>query len=173
MWVFGYGSLMADGWEVPHGCTRRCHASLPGFSRAFDKASTESRGSREHPAPTLRLVVSDGACQGVAFEFSDSARARVIADLTRREGNTFPLREKQVRLEDGQTVTALVPVYEGKQLIDGKSLYEIAAMAIAAKGIRGTGVQYVRDVAGHLARAGIDDPAITNLLREIENRLAK
>ena len=75
MWVFGYGSLMVDGWEAQHGCIRRSRATLRGFSRAFDKASTESRGSRQHPAPTLRLVVSDGDCQGIAFEFPESARS--------------------------------------------------------------------------------------------------
>ena len=78
------------------------------------------------------------------------------------------MREKPIRLEDGATVIALVPVYEGRQLILGKSLGEIAAMAIAAQGIRGTGVQYVRDVAAHLASAGVNDAVVTALLREID-----
>lgn len=91
-----------------------------------------------------------------------------VPDLARREGKSFPLREKPIRLEDGATVIALVPVYEGRQLILGKSLGEIAAMAIAAQGIRGTGVQYVRDVAAHLASAGVNDAVVTALLREID-----
>jgi hypothetical protein len=33
MWIFGYGSLMFDGWESGYGCVRREWASLSGYRR--------------------------------------------------------------------------------------------------------------------------------------------
>ncbi|AMN40483.1 gamma-glutamylcyclotransferase [Rhodoplanes sp. Z2-YC6860] len=170
-WVFAYGSLMADGWEQLHACKFRSAAVLQGHARSFDKASTESRGTKQHPAPTLRLVASKADCHGVAFEFDDEKRDAVLADLLKREGKTFPLREKAILLKDGRNVTALVPMYEGKQIITGKSLRELAEMAIIAKGIRGGGVDYVRDIARHLNSVGIEDPVISDFLNEIENCL--
>jgi len=162
---------MADGWEKAHHCLHRCPASLPGFSRAFDKASTESRGTRENPAPTLRIVPSDLTCHGVAFQFLHERRAQVLAELLEREGKTFPPRERQVRLESGENVIALVSMYEGKQIIRNKTLSEIAAMAIRASGKRGSGVQYVEEIAGHLRNTGIEDPIVTDLLQEIQGQL--
>ena len=171
MWVFAYGSLMNDGWEKPHECARRVHATLFGFSRAFDKASIESRGTKKNPAPTLRIVSSNGSCRGIAFEFPENRRPEVLKELREREGQTFPLRDQLVTLEDGQKVTALVPMYEGQNLIREKTLSKIAAMAIKARGTRGSGVEYVRDIAHHLRVSGIDDPAVRDLWEELQRQL--
>jgi cation transport protein ChaC len=43
MWVFGYGSLIWDGWENSYGCLRKCVAVLNGYRRTFNKASTKNR----------------------------------------------------------------------------------------------------------------------------------
>lgn len=168
VWIFAYGSLMADGWEQKHQCISRGRAVISGYSRAFDKASIESRGTREHPAPTLRIVPSSGACEGVAFEFAETAREAVLRELRAREGPSFPLRVKKIDLADGRSVDALVPIYEGHRLLTGLTLRQIAEMAIAARGGRGNGVDYVRDVSNHLTAAGINDPVVTSLLHEIE-----
>ena len=90
MWVFAYGSLMNDGWEKAHSCARRVHATLFGFSRAFDKASIKSRATKIDPAPTLRVVSSNGSCRGIAFEFPEFRRLEVLKELLEREGPTFP-----------------------------------------------------------------------------------
>jgi cation transport regulator ChaC len=171
MWIFGYGSLMADKWENERGCTRRCHASLEGFSRSFDKKSVESRGTPANPAPTLRLVPSDKSCHGIAFEFPSERESEVRACLLDREGKTFPLRKKTIRLDDGTDVEAWVPMYEGKGLIRGKSLAELASMAIKARGIRSSGVEYVQEIAAHLQSANVADPVVADLLREIESQM--
>jgi len=76
MWIFGYGSLMFDGWEAACGCTDRKWADLPGYRRCFNKKSVESRGTREAPGLTLNLVRAAGlVCRGIAFAFEDSDRA--------------------------------------------------------------------------------------------------
>ena len=86
MWVFGYGSLMWDGWEAHHGCLRRVTAELRGYSRTFNKRSVRNWGTRLHPGPTLNLVAGNTSCRGVVFEFPESSRAEIVAYLIRREG---------------------------------------------------------------------------------------
>lgn len=87
MWVFGYGSLMWDGWEAQHRCTRRERASLPGFHLDFNKASRENWGTRDQPCPTLGLDAdADARCEGLAFELPDAERDRAVDYLKRREG---------------------------------------------------------------------------------------
>jgi cation transport protein ChaC len=41
-WIFGYGSLMWDGWEEKFGCEERQVAELPGHVRTFNKASVKN-----------------------------------------------------------------------------------------------------------------------------------
>jgi len=172
MWIFAFGSLMNDGWEKAHGCVHRVHATLSGFSRSFDKASTESRGTKMNPAPTLRVVPSDGSCRGIAFEFPEDRHPAVCKELLNREGRTFPLREHSVTLQNGKQVVALVPMYEGRNIIQEDNLSKIAAMAIKARGTRGSGVEYVRDIAHQLQASGIDDPVVRDLWEEVQRQLS-
>src|SRR5690242_12940972 len=112
MWVFGYGSLMWDGWEQRFPGKRFEGAALAGFHRSFNKASTVNWGTSVLPGPTLGLEEDpDAVVIGVTFEFSAAAAAAVIETLTFREGRSFSLEPHSVRLPSGhQTVSALVPV---------------------------------------------------------------
>jgi cation transport regulator ChaC len=168
MWVFGYGSLMWDGWEKNHRCLGSCLATLDGYSRAFDKASTQNWGSKEHPAPTLRIVASQGVCQGIAFNFAEQEREGIVAHLLEREGRNFPLVELKVRLCSGEAISALAPIYQGKRLLVGKSLLELARLAMAARGSKGSGLDYVHGVGEHIVQVGIEDPAVIDLINEID-----
>src|ERR1041385_5852179 len=112
MWVFGYGSLMLDGWEKQFGCLRRQLAALHSYRRTFNKASTKNWGARQAPCPTLNLEsIEGGICKGIAFEFPDSREAFVREYLASREGKGFPLKEVTIRLEDDAEVQAWVPIY--------------------------------------------------------------
>src|SRR5258707_869494 len=109
MWVFGYGSLMGDGWEAAHGCIRRTRAEFPGYRRTFNKASVRNWGTKACPCPTLNIVKSGSAtCHGVAFEFPEAKAQGVRNYLVEREGG-FDLRSYTVRLDDGSAATAIVP----------------------------------------------------------------
>jgi cation transport protein ChaC len=92
MWVFGYGSLMWDGWQAEHRCLRTVKATLLRYRRAFNKASVKNWGSRERAGPTLNIIEDPaGSCVGFAFEFPDEQRREVMAALVAREGRNFEL----------------------------------------------------------------------------------
>ena len=102
MWIFGYGSLMWDGWERDFGRLRAVMAELPGHQRVFNKASIRNWGTRTAPGPTLNLVPGHGVCRGIAFEFQEQASAALHDYLLRREGRDFALRNETIRLNDGE-----------------------------------------------------------------------
>jgi glutathione-specific gamma-glutamylcyclotransferase len=110
MWVFGYGSLMWDGWEIDRGCLRRMTGELRGYVRRFNKLSVRNWGTRPYPGPTLNLVASNSSCRGIVFEFPESRRAEIMAYLVQREGENFTLSERPIVLGGGAAVAAL-PLY--------------------------------------------------------------
>ena len=170
MWVFGYGSLMWDGWETKRGCTQRVLADLSGYCRRFNKASVRNWGTRTVPGPTLNLSeVTAGVCRGIAFEFPDAHKAEILAYLGEREGKAFTFREVSVRIEDQSELTAFVPLYDGKNVIEGKPIEEVAKMVLAASGTDGTCLDYVNGIAKKLSALGIDDPAVAELWNAVEN----
>ena len=170
MWVFGYGSLMWDNWQGAHGGADGVLAELKGYERSFNKASKVNWGTDTTPGPTLNLVEkADGACVGYAFEFDDSRQAEVLADLERREGRNFPLRKMRIRLSDGRTVEAYVPVYVGRNLITGKTLDELVAMATVAVGRDGKASDYVLNIARKLNAVGVEDPTVIAFAAAIRN----
>jgi cation transport protein ChaC len=172
MWVFGYGSLMWDGWENQFGCLRRPVAVLHGYQRTFNKASTENWGTREVPCPNLSLVsVEGGVCKGIAFEFSDSREASVRGYLAGHEGKGLPLEMLTVRLQDDAEVQAWAPVYNGKNLLSG-DVAQKAAMISRAAGTKSACKSYIKNIAKMLDTLGIDDPAVSELWKEL-NRLVK
>jgi cation transport regulator ChaC len=77
MWIFGYGSLMFDGWEAAHGCIDRQRADLPGYRRSFNKKSVESRGTPKLPGLTLNLAPAEFAtCRGVGSSLKTTTERR-------------------------------------------------------------------------------------------------
>ncbi len=171
MWLFGYGSLMWDGWEERYGCLRRTRAELPGHARVFNKKSIERWGTHERPGLTLNLAPS-GACGGVAFQFDDAARNDIEAYLCARE--TCTATEVAVRLPDAAEVSALSYIYEGPRLIDETlTLEERAAMILEAEGAAGSCFDYIRGVRTRLAEIGVADPAVEALWHAVTAQKAQ
>ncbi len=170
MWVFGYGSLMWDGWEKTRGCVRRAQADLSGYRRVFNKASVKNWGTEKSPGPTLNLTKSDSAqCHGMAFEFPDEREQEIWTYLAKREGPGFALRPLPVHLEAEGEIAALVPVYEGNNLIHADSVEQIADMVLRASGKDGKCIKYVNGIAEKLHCLGIDDPAVSELWRALRS----
>ena len=171
MWIFGYGSLMFDGWEAAHGCIDREWANLPGYRRSFNKKSVESRGTSKLPGLTLNLVLAQfSTCRGVAFQFEDDDKTeQLLRLLARREACKG--RELPVIIDGGTTVRAWVYIYEGKNLIEAKTpLVERAAMVLKASGIRGSDFDYVKMVYEGLRSVGIDDPAVSEFWQIVKEQ---
>lgn len=164
MWIFGYGSLMTDGWEESHGCTRRVVGELHGYRRAFNKASVANWGTKDRPCPTLNLEPNaEALCVGIAFEFPEARRAEVEAYLAKREGKGFVLSPLDIIVKGAAPVLALVPLYTGKNILPYTTTQELTESVQQARGKRGTCSDYVVDVHDQLSRLGIDDPAVTQL----------
>jgi glutathione-specific gamma-glutamylcyclotransferase len=167
MWVFGYGSLMWDGWEQPFGGVRVDRAVLNGYRRSFNKRSIKNWGTSEAPAPTLGLEPGvDVNCTGTAFEFPDGQRAAIEELLTEREGKSFAFPELSVRLPDGRVIRALTPVNdrEGRTYIGNVELAQRASMARTAVGTSGPCVEYVRNIHKKLTALGIVDTDVDEFL---------
>jgi cation transport protein ChaC len=171
MWIFGYGSLMFDGWEASRGCIDRKWANLRGYRRSFNKKSVESRGTSKFPGLTLNLVPTEFAtCRGVAFQFNDNDEAKELLRLVARR-EACKGRELPVLIDGGGVVKAWVYIYDGKNLIDEKMpLPERAAMVLKARGIRGSDFDYVKMVYEGLSSVGIDDPAVSEFWRIVKEQ---
>ena len=168
MWVFGYGSLMWDGWQAQHACLRSNKATLPGYRRIFNKASVRNWGTPAQPGPTLNIAEDPTAsCVGFAFEFPDDERKAVMATLRDREGRNFQLEEREVVLDCGTHVQAIAPRYVGPNLICDKTLVALAEMARKATGTDGRCADYVTNIAEKLASLGIDDPAVQEFSQQV------
>ncbi len=160
MWLFGYGSLMWDGWETHFGCLRRQAAVAPSHSSIFNKKSVERWGTRARPGLTLNLTPS-GRCRGVAFEFADANQAHVEDYLCERE--TCTTTDIAVRLPD-RKMLARTYIYDGPRLVENDLPIEArAAMVLEAEGIAGSSYDYIRSVRAHLIDLGVDDPAVEAL----------
>ena len=169
MWLFGYGSLMWDGWERRYGYLRREHAVAPEHRRIFNKKSLERWGTRTQPGLTLNLAPTKGGyaqpCRGIAFEFPDGHSSEIEDYLSERE--TCAATEIAVALP-GETITAHTYIYEGPRLVeDDLSLHQRATMILLAEGFAGSSYDYIRNVRDHLEGLGVGDPAVDELWRAV------
>ena len=172
MWIFGYGSLIWDGWEnkSERRCVRKAWAELRGWRRSFNKKSVLNWGTRALPCPTLNLEEAPSArCRGMAFEFHKESRftGEILAYLQRREA--CEPRELSIEIEGIGEVLALVYIYQGANLITERLTAEqLADMGAGAKGSDGLCVNYIKGVAEKLAGLGINDPAVVDLWRAVQ-----
>ena len=172
MWVYGYGSLMWDGWERKYKGRRVEGAVLRGFHRSFNKASTTNWGTSAHRGRTLGLEPApNGVIVGVAFEFSDDDKAAIAGELAAREGPSFSLEMLAISLPGaGGEVAALVPVNNrrARTYIGQSSISDRAKLALAARGTKGACSDYIRNVQRQLRGLGIADPFVEEFATELQ-----
>jgi len=171
-WVFGYGSLMWDKWEVPFQGSTFSPAVLSGFRRSFNKASTRNWGTTLVPGPTLGLEVdSDSKCIGTAFLFEERMWAAVQKQLVKREGKSFNLELKPILLPSGDNVDAIVPInsVNASSYIGNLPIGERARLIVAASGRDGRCIEYFTNVASNLQSLNVKDLEIAALSDAISN----
>ena len=97
MWVFGYGSLVWEGWEVKFAGKGYERARLDNYHRSFNKKSTRNWGTPQNPGPTLGLEPQQGSqCVGTAFKFPHEQCQEIKAFLREREGPSYELKSLTV-----------------------------------------------------------------------------
>jgi len=171
MWVFGYGSLMWDSWYEDFDGDAPVKATLPGYRRRFNKGSVKNWGSKQTPGPTLNIEADEGSlCAGMAFRFSDQRNAEVIAYLQKREGKAFKLEEHSIILDEGSELTAIVPVYHGKNILD-KPVEELIDLTLHAKGTSGACIDYVINIDKKLIAHDIHDDEVKTFAARLRERL--
>ncbi len=173
MWVFGYGSLMYDGWQQAFGCLEVTHADLTGYARSFNKKSFVNWGSMAVPGPTLNVIASPGnICTGMAFRFGDERTNEVLATLRAREGKNFDLVPLDVQCEAG-TIEAYVPLYRGRNLFETSEPMKLAAFALNAQGTSGRCRDYIDAIYQHLQLLGIDDQRVSSVWKSLQKLVAQ
>jgi cation transport protein ChaC len=173
MWVFGYGSLIWDDWELCVGGSRVDYVVLIEHRRSLNKKSTKNWGTSKTPAPTLGLEPDQKAnCIGTAFEFPDEQRTTVENLLRGREGKSFALVELPVRLPDGREVRALTSVNDRtkRTYIGDIPIAQRVSMAKTATGTCGTGLDYVRNIRNKLRSLNIVDTHVEEFFMLLESQ---
>ena len=108
----------------------------------------------------------------MAFEFSEDRRDAILSYLTEREGRSFALRKLPIRPQGETEMQAIVPLYEGRNIIPTGPIRDLAAMVIKAKGSDGPCTNYVKGIADELRCLNIDDPVVTELWNAVEKAVA-
>ena len=68
-------------------------------------------------------------------------------------------------------MSALIPLYNGHNVIERKTTEELAAMVLAASGTDGTCLSYVSGIADKLSALGINDPAVSAVWKAVNNHV--
>jgi cation transport protein ChaC len=170
LWIFAYGSLM---WDPAIHIVEIRTGTLQGMHRRFCLKSHIGRGSREKPA--LMAGLDDGgSCQGLAF--------RVPAGVVDRETEILWMRE----MIAGTYLPTFVPVDTPQGRVDALTfvmnrnssryvrldLEETACIIATGRGVRGTCLEYLENLAERLDLLGLHDPDIVELRARVREILA-
>lgn len=172
MWVFGYGSLMWDGWERKYSGRKHDRAILQNFRRSFDKKSVKNWGTTDRPGVTLGLEPDMGAkCIGALFEFDEQFRESILAEMRKREGKSFSLEEVEVLSPTGVRVRAVTAINDryANTYIGNLPVEARAEMARAAVGCDGACSGYVKNIHDQLKSLGVNDSAVDEFYKQVTN----
>ena len=170
MWVFGYGSLMWDGWEKKYSGIKHDRAALKNFRRSFNKKSVKNWGTTDRPGVTLGLEPEMGAeCVGTLFEFDEKFREPILTELKKREGKSFSLEEVEVVSPTGARVSAFTAINNrcANTYIGNVSVEERAKMVRSAVGGDGTCSDYVKNIHDQLRSLGVQDQAVDQFYQQV------
>ncbi|NAZ36005.1 gamma-glutamylcyclotransferase [Rubellimicrobium sp. CFH 75288] len=169
LWVFAYGSLLWDPGFAPAEIRR---ATLQGWRRSFCLWSVHWRGTPERPGLVLGLEAEPGArCEGLAMGVAAGQEEAVLAALRAREMVSAAYEERWLPLETaaGAVEAVTYVIRPGHPQHACLTPEDQARTIAAARGLRGPNRDYLEAAAREFARLGIEDPALTALLRRVRS----
>jgi cation transport protein ChaC len=170
LWVFAYGSLM---WDPGVHVVEIRKAALGGFHRRFCLKSQIGRGSAERPA-LMAALDGGGSCHGLALRIPAAHVEQETDFLWRREmlaGSYVPTFVAVETPQGGiaEAVTFVInPQSDRYVQLD---VDETARMIATGRGVRGTCLEYLENLAERLQLLGLDDPAIHDLHTRVRRQL--
>lgn len=162
-WLFGYGSVI---YRPSFSFVERANATLRGVARRFSQRSDDHRGTAEFPGRVVTLREREGGVvRGAAFRFDPREAGAIIAGLDDRERAGYERAHREVTLDDGRCVRAIVYIAPpGNDWDAGDEPEEtIASVIQRARGPSGTNADYLRLLADALRSLGDRDPHVLAL----------
>ncbi|MDE2197884.1 MAG: gamma-glutamylcyclotransferase [Rhodospirillales bacterium] len=164
VWVFAYGSLI---WNPAIHVAERRIARVLGWHRAFCLSVKSGRGTPEKPGLMLGLRPG-GSCAGAVLRVAEGDIAQELDLLWRREmiASGYVPRWVDVETPDGAplgraiafTINPDGPAYAGDL-----SEHEIVRRLATARGMLGSGADYLFQTRDGLRAMGIADPELEAL----------
>jgi cation transport protein ChaC len=163
LWLFAYGSLM---WDPAIHVVEIRTGRVEGLHRRFCLKSQIGRGSADMPALMAGLD-NGGECHGLVY--------RIPAEHVDKETEILWMRE----MIAGTYVPTFLPIDTPQGQVEGLAfvinrqssrycqpdLEEAARLIATGRGVRGTNLEYLENLAERLDLLGLRDPAIEDLLR--------
>jgi cation transport protein ChaC len=148
-------------------------ATLSGFHRSFCLKSQMGRGSPEKPA-VMAALDCGGACHGLALRIPAEHVDRETQMLWQREmlaGSYVPtfvgVETPQGGIEEAVTFVINRQSNRYVQL----DIEETARLIATGRGVRGTCLEYLENLAERLELLGLEDPAIRELHARVRRYL--
>jgi cation transport protein ChaC len=165
LWVFAYGSLM---WDPGVHIVEIRKAALSGLHRRFCLRSQMGRGSVEWPA--LMAALDDGGdCHGLAMRIPAAHVDRETQILWQREmlaGSYVPTFVHVETPQGGVEAVAFVINRQSDRYVQ-LDIEESARLIATGRGIRGTCLEYLENLAERLELLDLEDRAISDLHRRV------
>ena len=156
LWVFAYGSLM---WDPAFYFAEVRSALAPGYHRSFCLKSEIGRGSQGRPG-LMAALDKGGECHGLVFRIAQSAVDRETHIIWRREMIAHAYAPLFIALETPQgPVEALAFVMDqtAEHYEPELALEERARLIATGKGLFGTSLEYLDNLAEHSVQEAIAD----------------
>ncbi|MFQ5890303.1 MAG: gamma-glutamylcyclotransferase [Gemmatimonadota bacterium] len=160
--LLAYGSLM---WDNALAAYQGERVRVQGMRRAFVGESTQRWGSPERPCPQIGLVMGDG-CEGVLFRIPLGDRRLLFHNLKQRERRSARAVSVLDARGRGRKARSYLPSPDERLWPENGVVLEALH---SARGVVGTGVEYIRTIIHAMELWGIEDPLIERIWEEVRN----